>query len=904
MKGKKIAVVLLLVLFAATLMPSITFAQQAVPNGPWVDEITFQAQSDNSEVLSMLANNVTQIHLSDMNDPTIYSQILKNPNLATSTAYGLYFELTFNPYGSLSKPTFDDGSLNPFCDPKIREAMNWLIDRNYISEELLGGLAKPKLFCLTSAFPEYGKIADKLMPIEAEYSYNFDKAKQVIFEEMTTLGATYSEGKWLYNNKPVVIKLIIRKDDTARTKIGNYVADQLELVGFATDRQYKTSREASPIWRGVTPPVSAGAYHIYTAGWITTAVERDSSSNFGFFYTPLGASTGPLWLAYKPDPLFQEIADKLYTSNWTSFDERESLMVQAAEMSLKDSVRVWVVDQVIPYAYRSEIQVASDLASGLFANPISSRTIRYAGKIGGTVAASAREVFVDPWNPISGTNWAMDANIILPTVDQEYIMNPYTGLPMANRIVNATVDVLTGEQVMSSSSWCKLNFVPSITVPTDAWYDWNSTTEQPITAPAGTTANARVTVNYGDPIGTVKYHDGSVMSLADWVVTWGLDFERNDPKSVFYDDSSAPDFAAFKDIFRGWKIDSVHPLVIEYYVNYKTIDAELIFYEAVRQHEIDSPTTGLQQFWPSMPWQAKAIGMLAEEKGLLAFSSSKAQEKNVEWMSYIGGPSLDTLANCLSEALSTGYLPFKQFASKYVTAADAQARYTNLQNWYNTHHTFWVGNGPFYLDSVDFTGHVAVIKAFRDYTYKADRWASLASAPIPVTSVQVPTSVVPGLKANFNLSLTDPQGQPYSNDRMDFVKYVVVDSKGVTRFSGSAVAAAQGKWAIGVNETTSAALSPGTYTLTTIALSKDVAVAGVQKTPFIVIPELSYFSTLLAQTKADLSTSISSVDASLSDKISSLQGSINTMQTTMYAAIGLAIIALLIAIYATAIKKR
>ncbi|TDA41693.1 MAG: hypothetical protein DSO07_03245, partial [Thermoproteota archaeon] len=60
-------------------------------------------------------------------------------------------------------------------------------------------------------------------------------------------GATLVGGKWQYQGKPVVIKFIIRVED-ARKKIGDYVAGQLEKVGFTVERMYKTSREASPLW--------------------------------------------------------------------------------------------------------------------------------------------------------------------------------------------------------------------------------------------------------------------------------------------------------------------------------------------------------------------------------------------------------------------------------------------------------------------------------------------------------------------------------------------------------------------------------------------------------------------------------------------------------------------------------
>jgi hypothetical protein len=40
---------------------------------------------------------------------------------------------------------------------------------------------------------------------------------------------------------------LIRTEDE-RKLIGDYVANQLEALGFAVDRQYKTRTEASPIW--------------------------------------------------------------------------------------------------------------------------------------------------------------------------------------------------------------------------------------------------------------------------------------------------------------------------------------------------------------------------------------------------------------------------------------------------------------------------------------------------------------------------------------------------------------------------------------------------------------------------------------------------------------------------------
>jgi peptide/nickel transport system substrate-binding protein len=876
----------------------IAYAQDEIPYGPWVDQITFQAETDQAKVLDMLENNEVQIHVSDINDPDVFASLRASPTVDYSIAYGLYFDLTFNPVG----PTFLTGDFNPFSNPKIREAMNWLIDRQFIADELMGGLAKPKVVPIVGAFPDYGRLADVFKEIEAEYDTpNYDRAKAQIFEQMIEMGAEYVDGIWYWEDEIITLKMLIRIDSPPRTRIGDYVSNMLEDLGFATERSYKTSPESSPIWLFGEP--ANGEWHVYTGGWITELVDRDNSDNFAFFYTSRGMWGLPLGVAYDPDPLFQEVAYKLDDSDYDTWDERQALMTQASWMCLEDSVRVWLVDQTVPFPFRTEIQVAADMASGLFGSPISSRTVRYVDEVGGIVKASDREVLVDPWNPIVGTNWAYDMHILLGTVDDSTIANPYTGLWMPNTLVSATLDVLEGTLVFNSSpDWLTLNFVDEIEVPIDAWYAWNSSTKQVITAPDGTTARAKAVLNYGDVIGNVVYHDGSVMSKADWIATWALDFERNDPTSPFYDMSFGPEFGNFRSEFQGMRITSWNPVIVEVYLDYYSPDAEYIVQEASALSNAQQPTAELSGFWPSVPWQVKAIGMMAEEQGLLAWTGDKSEDLSIEWMNYIGGPSIAILEDMLTEAENTNYVPFEEITNDYLETGEITERYANLRAWYQEKGHFWVGDGPFYLDIVDFTGHSASIMAYRDYRFKADKYAFLAAPPIPESSITTPENVVPGLEATFDLYLSS-NAQPYPNDRIDFVKYVFVDSLGMLVAKGEATAEDEGRWSIMLTDEETASMTAGSYSLTTIALSKDVAIPGTLDTPFVVIPELSYFQTLLAQTEAGLNSEVSQLESTLGDKITQLEGAVNSSTTTMYAAIGLAIIALVIALYAVVAKK-
>jgi peptide/nickel transport system substrate-binding protein len=486
------------VLIASTFasMP-VAAAPAEVPYGPWVDEIVWIMEKDFAKAVDMISKgDLHAFFIGIRVDPKLAERIKTDPNLAYKLAFGLYFELTFNPVG----PEFKDGSPNPFSNPRIREAMNWLIDRNYIVNEIMLGFARPKWFPLVSAFPDYAKLADVVKLLEAEYSYNPEKARTVIFEELTKMGYEYKDGKWYYKGEPVVIKFLIRIEDQRR-QIGDYVADLLEKLGFTVERMYKSAREAAPIWLRGNP--ADGQWHVYTGGWITTAVSRDDADVWAYFYTPLGRPE-PLWQAYKPDPIFYEVAAKLWNREFKTIEERQELMAKAAELAMKDSVRVWLVDQIVPFVHRKDVTLAADLSGG-FATALYSRTVRFVDKVGGTFRAGNLEVLVDPWNPVAGTNWLYDAVIISPTQSYAFLTNPYTGLPMPERVINVTVYVEKDVSTISSSDWLTLKFVDKVEVPADAWWGYDTKAKKVVTAgEAGVkAAKVRVVANYGDVIGKI-----------------------------------------------------------------------------------------------------------------------------------------------------------------------------------------------------------------------------------------------------------------------------------------------------------------------------------------------------------------------------------------------------------------
>ena len=153
-------ILLMLPIFAATLPAA--YAQQA-PKGPWVDEVAFFVEIDEAKTIDMLLKNEIQACFREIRDPEMFKRVKASPELWYATSFGLYFELTFNPVGPEFPAT---GKLNPFAVPRIREAINYLVNRKYICDEIMAGMAVPRYTCLTPAFPDYARYADVIRDIE------------------------------------------------------------------------------------------------------------------------------------------------------------------------------------------------------------------------------------------------------------------------------------------------------------------------------------------------------------------------------------------------------------------------------------------------------------------------------------------------------------------------------------------------------------------------------------------------------------------------------------------------------------------------------------------------------------------------------------------------------------------
>jgi peptide/nickel transport system substrate-binding protein len=402
-------------------------------------------------------------------------------------------------------------------------------------------------------------------------------------------------------------------------------------------------------------------------------------------------------------------------------------------------------------------------------------------------------------------------------------------LDRPNRIERAELVVQEGRPVGTSLDWVDLQFEASIEVPGDAWVDWDAENQVFITASEAYTEPVTVTrksvVYYpADLYDTVKWHDGSAFSVADIVIGMILTFDRANEASAIYDASAVAALDSFKAAFRGVKILSTDPLVIETYSDSLLLDAE----------------ENINTWWPYYAqgqgsWHALALGIMAEAAGETTFSTAKSDELQVEYMSMIAGPVIEILANQLDMAQTEGSIPYAPTLGEFISADEAAERYANLAEWYNTYGHFWIGTGVFYLERAFPVEKTIVLQRFEDHPDAADKWAGFSAPAIAEIELDGSTRVTIGEEASFDV-FVDFAGEPYAIDDIAEVKYLLFDANGALAEVGAAEAVEDGLWQVTLSPETTGALEAGSNRLEVVVVSRLVALPSFTDLQFVTAP--------------------------------------------------------------------
>jgi hypothetical protein len=337
----------------------------------------------------------------------------------------------------LNNKIFDDEhfQFNPFGVREIRRALDILINRQFLVDNILMGGALPQLTAIRPSHPAYELLG--IDDIAAEYGLypagDVQTALNMYNNALAKLNDTYhqygfnlvfkkgEDGKtWLYfvtpdcTEKQVKIYFVIRIEDE-RKQIGEQIANWIEqYFHIKVERVERERSVVTPIIYGTNPATygfKTHPWHLYTEGWVSMGDDPTYYARYdaAFFLAPL-RGYGPnhrhtnWWYYYNPEgyKLGVDLYYKTYTPEMV--DQLWNDTIKMVKIGLHDTIRSWLTNGLeyfmvnnqkvnIPY-YGNQ--------SGLWSN----WGLRTATSTDGTIVAlefsSTGALFMSAWNPVLG----------------------------------------------------------------------------------------------------------------------------------------------------------------------------------------------------------------------------------------------------------------------------------------------------------------------------------------------------------------------------------------------------------------------------------------------------------------------------------------------------------------------
>lgn len=680
--------------------------------GTYVDKIQFIQYLEESTALEEVKKGNLDLYFS-----RIPAELLQN-EAATQNLQVFY--TTGGSYSILVNPAVGE-KFNPFSIQQVRFALNYLVDRELIVNELMGGNGVTMVSNYGPFDPDFFFVVDELE--QFNFRYNPDLANEMIADALTKIGAKKIDGKWTYDRKPIQITFFIRNDDPVRKSIGEIISAELEKIGFIVNKDFGDLNKAFVVVYGSDP--AELRWSLYTEGYAgRSAFVRYDQVGLAQMYAPwfsnMPGFNNPSYWNYENQRI-DSITQRIYSSNFTSAEQRAELIGEATKEGVKESLRIFLASKIDPFVANKKVKgIINDFGGGITTRftPINARADDNDLKIG------VKQIYQGAWNPVAGFGDAYSKNIWDSVFDPGIFKNPYSGENFAIR-----------------EDWKVDTAGPSGTldVPEDA-INWNPDLQKWTRVGPNTKAVSKITYDllWGN------WHHGQKMDLNDVLYSvyftqeWGSQPGESDKT---FDPDFSPSANQAAQTFVGLK--PIDENTVEVYVNYWHFD--------------ESEIAAWGDLWVAMPWEIMYAMEQAVLDGKVSFSRTDAQTKNLNWLSLIIPRDAAIIREKLDEFLQAKTRP---------VALDAfgnsqqyyDSRYQSAIRWIEEKNHAVISNGPFYVDSYSPEARTITIKAFDDpsYPFEAGHWNKFEDLALPkITKIDVPNEIVKGSHAEISVQTSD-----------------------------------------------------------------------------------------------------------------------------------------------------
>lgn len=676
----------LLVTILALLITFVMYDESFAEKSTFFDSVKFIQYLDENTALEEVRNGNLDIYYYTISPDRLESHKARE---------GLQvFDSTGGSYSILVNPA-DSEEFNPFSSREIRFALNYLIDRKLIVNELMGGYGSPIISYYGPSDPEYLTVIEQLETFN--FKYNPTLANEMISKILKERGAIKIDDKWQINEKPIAITIFIRSDDPVRKSIGEILAVELEKIGFTVKKDFGDLNKAFVVVYGSDP--SELKWSLYTEGWGRSAFVRYDSVGLGQMYSPWFSSmpgfNDPTYWNYQNDEL-DKLTQKIYTGDFETSEKRSDIIQKAIEDGVNESVRIFVASKIDQYVANKKVSgIVNDFGAGVPSRftPINAKSDHNELNIG------VKQIYQGAWNPVMGLTDSYSRHIWGIISDPATFKHPFTG---------ETFPVRAEWQVETAGPNDKLS------VPKDAKM-WNPSLQRWEEVGEGTLATSKVTFHYKFS----NWHNGEKMDMRDvlhslyFTIEWGTQTDENDKT---FDTEFTP--RAAQSIQTIIAVNQIDEDTIEVYVNYWHFDEGEIADWAV--------------LWSSVPWEITSAMEKAVIDGKVSFSRSGATNKNVNWLSLIIPNDANLIKNYLREFKDSKFIP-PSLKEEGQNMEYFQKRYDSSIKWIDEKNHAVISNGPFYLESYSPESRTIKVVAFNDssYPFKIGEWSKFEKAEFP-----------------------------------------------------------------------------------------------------------------------------------------------------------------------------
>jgi hypothetical protein len=337
--------------------------------------------------------------------------------------------------------------------------------------------------------------------------------------------------------------------------------------------------------------------------------------------------------------------------------------------------------------------IASDSDDG-FNSPIFVRTVKLKDfpwngwlRLGTATKAAAA------WNPIAGFSDQTGRLVWAALGDPAMLPAPYSGTWVVNRVIPSAV---TADAVTAISEDA-LIVEPGTGVLHEAG--------------KGKTAKAKITYR----LRASAFHDNTRMTAADAIYPYVFASRwstKRSPGSREYDAAVEASTALSRRALAGFKVVRVDTEVKKYSdITFTYVVPVIDVYLHVTSSDPQA-LAALAPPWSTVPWHVLVLMEEAVKRGLGAFSAEEARRRGVRWLDLARDPKLGAaLAPVVDTYVKEAYVP--EPLKRFVTADEAQTRWTALRQFFQRRGHFLVTNGPYRLDT--WSDGSVKLEVFRDF---------------------------------------------------------------------------------------------------------------------------------------------------------------------------------------------